>query len=205
MTGPVFVGIDVSSRTLEVASSGQAQTWQVSNDSSGIERLAAQLLDEQVALVVLEAAGGHEFEVVCTLQAAGLAVAAVDSLTIHDFAHAMGVLDKTHALDARMLAAFARVLHQHPERESFVRPLVDVHLQSLQAHVLRRRQLVQMLDGERQRLRLAHAAARPSIERSIVFLEREIKDGVKEVADHVLAHHAELKQALAAMRKRRDH
>ena len=52
----------------------------------------------------------------------------------------MGALAKTDALDARMLAAFARVLHQHPERERFVKPLADAELQQLQALVLRRRQ-----------------------------------------------------------------
>lgn len=33
--------------------------------------------------------------------------------------------------------------------------------------VLRRRQLVQMLSAERQRMRISHAAARPSIDRVI--------------------------------------
>ncbi|KAF7599535.1 IS110 family transposase, partial [Candidatus Dactylopiibacterium carminicum] len=35
MSDSVFIGIDVSSQTLEVASSDQAKTWQVANDASG--------------------------------------------------------------------------------------------------------------------------------------------------------------------------
>jgi hypothetical protein len=102
----------------------------------------------------------------------------------------MGALPKTDALDARMLAAFARVLHQHPERERFVKPLADAELQRLQALVLRRRQLVQMITSERQRMRVSHVAARPSIERVVEFLKTELGDSDADVAAHVQSHHA---------------
>jgi transposase len=195
----VFVGIDVSSQTLEVASSAEAKTWQVGNDAAGIEQLTAQLMSLQPALVVLEATGGYEFEAACALQASGLAVAVVNPRTARDFARAMGALAKTDALDARMLAAFARVLHQHPERERFVKPLADAELQCLQALVLRRRQLVQMITSERQRMRVSHAAARPSIERVVEFLKTELGGSDADVAAHVGQHHAKLAQALASV------
>jgi transposase len=195
----VFVGIDVSSQTLEVASSAETKTWQVANDGTGIEQLAAQLGGLKPALVVLEATGGYEFEAACAIQAAGLAVAVVNPRTARDFARAMGALAKTDALDARMLAAFARALHQHPERERFVKPLADAELQRLQALVLRRRQLVQMITSERQRMRISHVAARPSIERVIEFLKAELGDSDAEVAAHVQRHHAELAAALASV------
>jgi transposase len=193
------VGIDVSSQTLEVASSIEAKTWQVGNDAAGIEQLTDQLASLTPALIVLEATGGYEFEAACALQAAGLAVAVVNPRTARDFARALGALAKTDALDARMLAAFARVLHQHPERERFVKPLADAELQRLQALVLRRRQLVQMITSERQRMRISHAAARPSIERVIEFLKTELGDSEADVAAHVQRHHAELAAALASV------
>jgi len=195
----VFVGIDVSSQTLEVASSNQAKTWQLPNDTGGLESLVSRLLELKPALVVLEATGGYEFETACALQAAGLAVAVVNPRTARDFARAMGALAKTDALDARMLAAVARVLHQHPERERFVKPLADAELQRLQALVLRRRQLVQMITSERQRMRVSHVAARPSIERVINFLKTELGDSDAEVAAHVQRHHAELAAALTSV------
>lgn len=199
MSDSVFVGIDVSSQTLEVASSIEAKTWQVGNDAAGIEQLTDQLASLTPALIVLEATGGYEFEAACALQAAGLAVAVVNPRTARDFARALGALAKTDALDARMLAAFARVLHQHPERERFVKPLADAELQRLQALVLRRRQLVQMITSERQRMRISHAAARPSIERVIEFLKTELGDSEADVAAHVQRHHAELAAALASV------
>lgn len=199
MSDSVFIGIDVSSQTLEVASSAQAKTWQARNDAHGIESLCSQLTALGPALVVLEATGGYEFEAACALQAAGLPTAVVNPRMARDFARAMGALAKTDALDAHMLAAFARVLHQHPERERFVKPLADAQLQQLQALVLRRRQIVQMLTGERQRLRISHAAARPSIERVIEFLKQELGDSDTEVAAHVQHHHAQLAQALTSV------
>ena len=199
MSDSVFIGIDVSSQTLEVASSAQAKTWQASNDAHGIESLCSQLTALGPALVVLEATGGYEFEAACALQAAGLPTAVVNPRMARDFARAMGALAKTDALDAHMLAAFARVLHQYPERERFVKPLADAQLQQLQALVLRRRQIVQMLTGERQRLRISHAAARPSIERVIEFLKQELGDSDTEVAAHVQHHHAQLAQALTSV------
>jgi transposase len=195
----VFVGIDVSSQTLEVAASDESKTWQVANDMPGIEQLVVQLTGLAPALVVLEATGGYEFEAACALQAAGLAVAVVNPRTARDFARAMGALAKTDALDARMLALFARTLHQRPDRDRFVKPLADAELQRLQALVLRRRQLVQMVTSERQRKRLAHAAAKPSIDRVIEFLLRELKDSDTDVAAHVERHHADLAAALSSV------
>ena len=56
-----------------------------------------------------------------------------------------------------------------------------------------------MLTAERQRLRLAHAAARPSIERVIEFLKQELDDSEAQVAAHVQRHHAQLAQALVSV------
>ncbi len=200
MSEAVFIGIDVSKDTLEVASSAQASSWQAVNDTAGIEALSTQLLAMAPALVVLEATGGYEFEAACALQAAGLDVAVVNPRQARDFARAMGALAKTDSLDARMLAAFARVLHQHPERSRFIKPMADEALQRLQALVLRRRQLVGMLTSERQRLRMSHASARPSIERTIEFLKAQIHDMEAEAGEHVRAHHGALAAALSSVK-----
>ena len=185
MSDSTFIGIDASSKVLEVASSHEQATRQLTNDRSGIEQLVEQLTVLDPDLIVLESAGGYEFEAACALQAAGLCVAVVNSRAVQDFARAMGALARIGAIDAQMLAAFARALHQHPDRERFVKPLVDGKLQQLQVLVLRRRQLVQMLTSERQRLRLSHAIAKPSLERHVEFLKSELGDTDAEVAAHV--------------------
>lgn len=200
MSEATFIGIDVSRDTLEVGSTSQATSWQRPNDTAGIEALCAELAALAPALVVLEATGGYEFEAACALQATGLSVAVVNPRQARDFARAMGALAKTDSLDARMLAAFARVLHQHPERERFVKPLADAELQCLQALVLRRRQIVGMLSSERQRLRMSHASARPSIEETITFLKKQLEGMEGQCANHVQAHHGALAQALSSVK-----
>ncbi len=149
---------------------------------------------------MLEATGGFEFEAAFALQADGLAVAVVNPRQARDFARAMGVLAKTDSLDARVLADFARLLHSHPQRERFVKPLADAQLQRLQALVLRRRQSTTMLVSERLRLRMSHASARPSIEQTIAFLKAQVDDIERESAEHVQAHHAELAKALGSVK-----
>jgi transposase len=198
MSDSIFIGIDVSRDTLEIGSSAQPTSWRHANDTQGIEALAAQLQALGPALVVLEATGGYEFEAAFALQAVGLAVAVVNPRQARDFARALGALAKTDSLDARMLAEFARVLHQHPERERFIKPLADAELQRLQALVLRRRQLVGMLTSERLRLRIA--SARPSIERMIEFVKAQLDDIEGECARHVGAHHAALAHALGSVK-----
>lgn len=199
MSEALFVGIDVASESLEVASTGKGGTWQVSNDVAGVEHLVAELLALRPAMVVLEATGGYEFDAACALQAAGLTVAVVNPRQARDYARAMGALAKTDAIDARMLAEFGRVLNAHPQRERFVKPVAGADRQRLQALVLRRRQLVQMLTSERQRKRMAHAAAHPSIDRTIEFLKAELADSDGDVSKHVQQHHADLAAILSTM------
>lgn len=199
MSETIFVGIDVASETLEVAFSDRHETKQVPNDEAGIAELAGRLAELSPGLVVLEATGGYEFSAACALQAHGLPVAVVNPRAARDFARAMGMLAKTDALDARLLAAFARVLHQHPERDRFVKPLADDERQRLQALVQRRRQLTEMVISEKQRRRQAHPIARASVERSLAFLTQELHDNDAAIAAHVKHHHAELAAALASV------
>ncbi|MGV2480310.1 UNVERIFIED_CONTAM: IS110 family transposase, partial [Salmonella enterica subsp. enterica serovar Weltevreden] len=80
MSDSGFVGIDVSSQTLEVASSAEPKTWQVGNDAAGIERLTAQLMAWEPALGVLEATGGYEQPVLDFLHKAGHPVVRANAL-----------------------------------------------------------------------------------------------------------------------------
>jgi len=70
MTDLIFIGMDVSKDTLEVASTAQTKSWQAANDTSGIEALGLQLQTLRPALVVLDATGGYEFEAACAFAGA---------------------------------------------------------------------------------------------------------------------------------------
>ena len=192
MTEPIHVGIDVAKDTLEVACGPQAATQCFANDDAGHEALVKALREHTVDLIVMEATGGYESACACALQAAGFAVVVVNARQARDFAKAMGYLAKTDAIDARVLAALAAVLAQRPDREKLIRALPSEEQQRLHALVLRRRQLVDMLTAERNRLPLSHRAARRSIEALIKAIRKQLADVEGELASHIERHHADL-------------
>jgi len=97
---PVFVGLDVSKATLEVALRPTAEAWQVANDEAGIAELVAWLRRLKPALLVGEATGGFERPVVAALAAAGMPVVVANPRQVRDFAKAAGQLAKTDRIDA---------------------------------------------------------------------------------------------------------
>jgi transposase len=160
-----FAGIDVAKEHLDVALYPAGAAERVPHDEAGIARLVAHLEAQAPALVVLEATGGWETAVLGALAAAGLPVAAVNPRQVRDFAKSLGRLAKTDGIDAQVLARFAHATRPTP------RPLPDAQTRELAALVARRRQVVEMLVMEKNRLRLAAPAVRPDIQAHIAWLE----------------------------------
>jgi transposase len=194
---PVVVGVDVAKRKLDVAALGARLPKGVyANDPEGQEALAGDLAAVGPALVLMEASGGYEAALACTLAAAGHPVAVVNPRQARDFAKAMGALAKSDRLDAAMLAELAAVLAAREDLARFLRAPAEAERLDLEALVARRRQLVTMLLAERQRLALARSAVRPSIEALIAALRAQIDELEGEMREHVAAHHAELDRLL---------
>ena len=119
-------------------------------------------------LVVLEATGRLESALVATLQSAGLPVVVVNPRQVRDFAKAKGILAKTDAVDARVLALFGEAVRPP------VRPLPDSRARELDGFLTRRRQLVEMIVAEQNRLRTAESAVRPDIDAHLAYLRRAL-------------------------------
>jgi transposase len=188
----LLVGIDVAKDCLDVCAGVDAPVTRVSNDLDGHERLVQQLAAASVTLIVMEATGGYEAAIAAALQAAGLPVAIVNPRQARNFAKALGLLAKTDAIDARVLARFAALLAERPDLERVVKPLPDAERRELQAQLLRRRQLVGMLAAERQRLAIAHAVTRRDLEEHIRFLKKRLGTVDGELARQVARNHGEL-------------
>jgi transposase len=139
-----------------------------------IERLKT---DEPIALIVLEATGGYEMPAVAALTAAGLPVVVVNARQVRDFARAVGKLAKTDAIDAAVLAHFAEAVRPG------LRPLPDELTQTLQSWLARRRQLLEMLLAEEQRLAIAMPGLRPQIQRHVEWLRQQLRDIDVELQD----------------------
>ena len=167
---PIFVGIDVGKAQLDVARSDQEDVWTVGNDEEGIQELVGQLRDIRPELVVLEATGGFEFPAAAALAAAGVPVVIANPRQARDFAKSTGQLAKTDTIDARGLALFAaRVKPQ-------VRELPSEEARALEAIVARRRQIIEMITAEKNRLGFALKPVQKGIQKHIRWLERQLAD-----------------------------
>src|SRR6267143_1746268 len=163
-----FVGIDVSKQQLDVAVRPRDETWTVAHDEAGLSALVVRLRALAPTLIVLEATGGLEVALAGALATAGLPVAVVNPRQVRDFARSTGTLAKTDRLDAQLLAQFADAVRPDP------RPLPDAQAQELTALLQRRRQLVEMLTAEKNRLTFAARRIRPQLQAHIEWLHKQL-------------------------------
>src|SRR5271163_3384442 len=170
MAAESYVGIDVSKAELVVAVRPSGERLTLANDRAGIKRLVGRLGELKPTLVVVEATGGLQRQVVAGLWLAGIAVAAVNPSWVRNFAKGRGVMAKTDRKDAELLALFAQ--RERPEP----RPPADAETQALQDLVMRREQLLEMLVAEKQRLHRASGPMRKELRHHIAYLEGRIKE-----------------------------
>jgi len=162
----IFIGIDVSKDNLEVFVKPLGQRPAFAQTEDGLLLMVDFVQSFSPRLVVLEATGGLERAAVGALGAKGLPVVVINPRQIRDFAKAKGILAKTDKLDAEVIADFAEAIR--PE----IRPLKPQETQELEALVTRRRQVVQMITAEKERLPTAVRAAKKDIEAHIQWLEK---------------------------------
>lgn len=181
-TPSVFVGIDVSKATLDVAVRPGGQSFRVANDPRGIAELVARLRGLAPSRVVLEATGGYEAPAFAAVRAAGLPAAMINPRCARDFAKASGRLAKTDRIDAQVLAHFAEAIRPEPQ------PLEPAEQRTLEALLARRAQLVEMRVMESHRLdACVEAAVRAGLQRHLAWLEAELADAERQLAAAVQA------------------
>jgi transposase len=168
MSGACFVGMDVSQGTVDVAVH-PGTAFQIANDDQGIAEAVERVQALQPTLIVLEATGGLEVPLAGALAAVGLPIVVINPRQIRDFARATGQLAKTDRLDARILARFAEAIRPP------IRPVPDEQTQALAGLVARRRQLIEMLTAEKNRLRLAARPIQQRVQAHITWLENELE------------------------------
>lgn len=173
----IFVGIDVGKYQVDVALGDEGPVEQFKNDDEGIERVLKLLAGHRVGLVVMEASGGYQRQLLAALLAQKLPALAVNPRQARDFAKALGKLEKTDKVDARMLALFAERIRPA------VRPLPDETLEQVSGWLARRRQLVEMLTAEKNRRLQAKGAIRRNIEAHISWLKAQLRDTEKDLSD----------------------
>jgi transposase len=171
----VYVGIDISKDRLDIAVLEEKNITQVANTKKGIAEITKRMKVGKPKLIVVEARGGYEEALVLALFEAGLPVALVSPQRVRQSAQAKGLLAKTDQLDAQILAEYGKN----------IQPRLYVGKSEgrrrLSALVGRRKQLGEMLQAEKNRLRTTSVEVKNSLERVITCLEAEMNELEEEI------------------------
>lgn len=170
-----WVGIDVSKATLDVYIRPLGITLKVANTELEISKLVEELKSYDLNLIVIEATGGLETEVIIQLQAALLPVALINPRQGRDFAKATGKLAKTDAIDAQILAHFGEAMKPK------VLAIESESARQLRELMSRRRQLVEMQTAEKNRRTRTRGQALADIEEHIEYLEQRLEKLNQEI------------------------
>lgn len=163
---PCFIGCDIAKLHLDLFDESRGASFRIANTASAIAAWLSSL-DTGTAFVAFEATGPYDRTLRRALDQAGCRFVRVNPARARDFARATGRLAKTDAIDARMLAAMARLLALAPEITSDPARNALTHLHK------RRDQLVGMRAAERVR----HSEADDpcgSLARHLAWLDDEI-------------------------------
>jgi len=175
----IFVGIDVSKATLDIAFWDSEVYWQLPNDVEGWQELVKRLQPLTSVLIVVEASGGLEQPVVAELYTEKLPVAIINPTRVRNFARSTGQFAKTDKLDARIIAHFAQAVR--PQVRLLRTPEED-HLNAL---VTRRRQVVTILTSEKNRKATTHHTLQDRVLDHINWLEAELKELETEIQQFI--------------------
>jgi len=174
-----YIGIDVSKAQLDVAVGQEGEHWQASNDENGIGMCVERLQAIRPVLIVIESTGGLEMPLMTELYAAQLPFALVHPGRVKEFARSIGRLAKTDKLDARLLARFGEAVKPSVTR------LPGEAEQYLNALTVRRRQILDMLVDENNRLASTRFSLRPKIEEHIAWLKAELEQINQQIDDQI--------------------
>lgn len=172
-----WAGVDVSKAHLDLGITGVEEVGRFPNTEDGIRALVECVVGASPELVVLEATGGYEVPAAAALAGAEVPVVVANPRQVRDFARSTGQLAKTDGIDARMLALFAERV------QPAVRSLPDEAARELDAVVGRRRQIIEMLTAEKNRLGFALPAVQKGIRKHIRWLERQLEEVDRDLDD----------------------
>lgn len=166
----LWIGIDVSSQSLDVGFGPRGRFLRLQNTPEGIRRVVQELERASVAGIVCEATGSYHEALAGALWEADLPLTIVNPAWIKAFRGTTGKLAKTDRADAFLLADYGTYYQPAPSR---VVPQIERDLKAL---VSAREDLVSSRVAQRNRLRTATVqAVRASLERCIATMTTEIR------------------------------
>lgn len=166
------VGVDVSKPHLDVYFPDSRMGLRIDNSEGAIAtNLVKELKKRKNVLVVMEATGGYECTLVKVLQQRKIAVAVVNPRQVRDFAKGIGRDAKTDPIDAEVLSLFGQVVQPAPMAAK------SEDEEKLAALVTRRRQLIDLINQEKNRLRqTCDREIQGFIRKSLESLQKQLEE-----------------------------
>lgn len=190
-----IIGVDVASRKLDVYDNVTNRHQVIDNSAKSVQQFLKRLADtKDEILVVMEATGGYERNLVDVLHETGVDTAVVNPLRVRQFAKGCGKIEKNDKIDAKVIAEFGAVvppvLHQQlpPSRRK------------LQSLVHRRDQILSQLQSEKNRYaREVDDEMKQMIETAVAFYDVQCKQ-IDKLISKTIAESEELSAASEIMR-----
>jgi transposase len=178
----MICGVDVSQKSLEARIEQGGPGASFANSREGIFQLAEFCRAHQVHLLAMEASGGYERLAFLLLSGEQIPVTILNPRAVRKFAEAMGYLEKTDALDAGVIAHFARTRKSKPSAPG------SADQQHLRALVTRLRQLTDMQTAQRnQQLLVTDATVQQLCKQLLGVVKTQIRSLEKAIAQLIEA------------------
>ena len=178
-----YVGIDVSKATFVVAysSAKSSRTNSFKNTIKGIHEFI-QTISVAEHHCVLEATGNYSSLLVYLLSEAGIAVSLENPLKIKNFARVMLSVTKTDEIDARLIAMYGEKMQPAPYKLRSDTILTLKQKRTVIRQLKKQLVATRNLKGSMEALPFFDHKCKKTIEKTIIFLEKQIKELEEELA-----------------------
>jgi len=176
MKSPMFAGIDVAQRTLDIAVEGDSQVHQIDNSSGAIRRWLRSL--PEGCAIGLEATGNLHQLLVRAAIAAGRTVYVLNARDLSHYARSLGRRAKTDRLDAQLILRYLQREHEqlHPYQLPSARQAELDELIGRRHRVVRSRGALQQSFATSSRKPRALARTLRALEALIAELDARIQE-----------------------------
>lgn len=183
-TSEINVGIDTSTKQLDIYVRPIGQFFSVNNDNQGIKDAIKQLQKLKPTRVLIESTGRLELGFVCAAHKAGLPIVVCNPGQIRNFAKSAGRIAKTDKLDAMDIAHFGEAMKPRlssikPDKLRAISDLLVVRSQCLEMSTMQKNRLKRMPKTVHKPIQ----AILTTIKKELASLDKQIDKLVDSVSE----------------------
>lgn len=183
-----IVAVDVSKEKLDVLLDDSNQYFVINNDDVDIKKLINKIKRKKQMRLVFEASGGYERKLRNLALKSGIPCSICQGKRIRDFARSQGKIAKTDKIDTKIIAEYAK------KTDLQIINTRSLHTEQLRALNTRRRQILDLLNQEENKLEIkAEELITQSIYAVVNCLKEELEKLDQEI-DKQFETHEDLKQ-----------